>query len=196
MNERTHFFIKIYLSHFILERVDVSVVCERWVERHILRERTSSSHILFQEPGGANACTPLQARQRRLLFGCVSFARLPFSALCLNLTAWFSSRDLLPVTHLLYPSALIALLFTNHNVTACQSTRGHQERTKNPCHMLYNTTTLAQNGPGSNRNEGVLYIPQSFRAGASSLHYLISPRHSLWMRDLYTDAIGIFYSPS
>ena len=33
MNERTHFFIKkIYISHFILERVDVSVVCERWVE--------------------------------------------------------------------------------------------------------------------------------------------------------------------
>ena len=32
-NERTkHFFIKMYLSHFILERVDVSVVCERWVE--------------------------------------------------------------------------------------------------------------------------------------------------------------------
>ena len=65
MNERTHFFIKIYLSHFILERVDVSVVCERWVKRHILRERTSSSHIFFHEPGG-NACTPLQARQRRL----------------------------------------------------------------------------------------------------------------------------------
>ena len=56
MNERTHFFIKIYLSHFILERVDVSVVCERWVERHILRDRTSSSHIFSQEPGGANAC--------------------------------------------------------------------------------------------------------------------------------------------
>ena len=32
MNERTHFFIKIYLSHFILERIDVSVLCERWVE--------------------------------------------------------------------------------------------------------------------------------------------------------------------
>ena len=47
MNERTHFFIKIYLSHFILERVYVSVVRERWVERHILRERTSSSHIFF-----------------------------------------------------------------------------------------------------------------------------------------------------
>ena len=30
-DERTHF-IKIYLSHFILERVDVSVVCKRWME--------------------------------------------------------------------------------------------------------------------------------------------------------------------
>ena len=34
------------------------------MERHILRERTSSSHIFFPEPGGANACTPLQACQR------------------------------------------------------------------------------------------------------------------------------------
>ena len=33
------------------------------MEPRILRERTSS-HIFFQEPGGANACTPLQARQR------------------------------------------------------------------------------------------------------------------------------------
>ena len=32
MNEITHFFIKIYLSHFILETVDVSVVCKRWVK--------------------------------------------------------------------------------------------------------------------------------------------------------------------
>ena len=39
MNERTHFFIKIYLSHFILERVDVSMVCEKWLERHIYLER-------------------------------------------------------------------------------------------------------------------------------------------------------------
>ena len=31
MNERTHFFIKIYLSHFIIERVDVGRVWEmRW----------------------------------------------------------------------------------------------------------------------------------------------------------------------
>ena len=50
MNERTHFFIKIYISHFILERADVSMMCERWVEGHILWERTSS-HVFFQEPG-------------------------------------------------------------------------------------------------------------------------------------------------
>ena len=31
MNERIHFFIKIYLSHFILEKV-MFLVCERWVE--------------------------------------------------------------------------------------------------------------------------------------------------------------------
>ena len=43
------------------------------------------------------------------LLGCVSPFRLRFSALCLNLTAWFSSRGLLPVTYLLYPTALIVL---------------------------------------------------------------------------------------
>ena len=32
MNERTLFFKKIYLSLNFLERLDVSVVCERWVE--------------------------------------------------------------------------------------------------------------------------------------------------------------------
>ena len=33
MNEWIHFFIKnMHISHFILERVNVSVVCERWVE--------------------------------------------------------------------------------------------------------------------------------------------------------------------
>ena len=67
MNELTHFFIKnIYPAHFILERVDVAVVCEGRVERHILTEKTSSFHIFFQELGGANAYTTLQARQRRL----------------------------------------------------------------------------------------------------------------------------------
>ena len=78
-------------------------------------------HTFFQEPGGANACTSLQARQRRLDRLRVPRSTAILSTLRPNVIAWFSSRDLLPVTHLLYPSAL----FTNHNVTACQSTRGH-----------------------------------------------------------------------
>ena len=141
MNERTHFFIKIYLSHFILERVDVSVVCERWVARHILRERTSSFHIFFQEPGVANACTPLQARQRRLC-----------SAACPTLdcdslhTVYIwprGSHHVIPfrlhTCSTWVPRRAVIFLFTNQNVTAYQSTRGHYEQTKYPCHMLYNT---------------------------------------------------------
>ena len=72
MNERTHFFIKIYLSNFILEKVDVSVVYERWVERHILRERTCSSHIFFQEPVGCQRLHPLASSSEMPLSGCVS----------------------------------------------------------------------------------------------------------------------------
>ena len=106
MNKRTHFFIKIYLSHFILKRVDVSVLCESWLERHILKERTSS-HIFFQEPGGANTCTPC-----KLVRDASGWPHVPHLTmilfLCLNLNMWFSSRDLL-VTHLFDLSALIVL---------------------------------------------------------------------------------------
>ena len=134
MNDRTHFFMKIYLSHFILKRIDVSMVCERWMERHIHRERTSF-HIFFQEPGGANACTPLQARQRRL-----------WSAACpsLNCGSLLSKSD--RVVFITWsPSGYTpvrpecpdrGILFTNHNVTTCQSTRGHLEQTENPWHIL------------------------------------------------------------
>ena len=34
-----------------------------------------------------------------------------------------------------------AVQFTNQNVTACQRTRGHAERTEKPCHILYNNLT-------------------------------------------------------
>ena len=69
------------------------MVCERWVERRILRERTSSSHIFFQEPRGCQRLHPLASSSEMPLIGCVSLAWLRFSALCLNLTAWFSSHD-------------------------------------------------------------------------------------------------------
>ena len=37
-----------------------------------------------------------------------------------------------------------AVLFTNRNVTACQSTQGHKKRTENPWHMLYNNSSTKQ----------------------------------------------------
>ena len=118
MNEQTHFFIKIHLS----QRVNVSLVGERWVERHILRERIPSSHIFFWEVGGPNACNHLQAKAP--LIGCVSLARHWFSALCLNLPAWFSSSGLLLITHLLYKTALI-VLSSSLNKSKCDSLLKH-----------------------------------------------------------------------
>ena len=39
------------------------------------------------------------------------------------------------------PQSTAIPLFTNHNMTACQSTQGHQEQTQNPYQQsLYNTT--------------------------------------------------------
>ena len=45
---------------------------------------------------------------------------------------------------------------------------------------LTGTTTLGQSGPESNGNEGILYIPQSSRNGASSSDGLVLyPGHLL-----------------
>ena len=44
MNERTHFFIKVYLSHFILERVDVGCVWEVSWRRLLHIDPISSDH--------------------------------------------------------------------------------------------------------------------------------------------------------
>ena len=142
MNERTHLFIKICISHFILERVDVSMVCERWMERHILWERTSS-HILFQDPGGANACTPLQARQ-----GHLDRLRVPRSTviLCtlLNLTAWFSLHGLLPVTHRLDLSALIVLSCLLIKIWQPTKALGVTSNEPKIHVMLYNTSFISE----------------------------------------------------
>ena len=65
---------------------------------------------------------------------------------------------------------------------------------------LSGATTPGQNGPGSNGNEGVLRIPQSFSiAGISPSDCLVSyPRHSLGRVFLLLcrETVGVFYSPS
>ena len=64
---------------------------------------------------------------------------------------------------------------------------------------LTGTTTPGQSGPGSNCNEGVFYIPQSSRIGASSSDNLVSyPGHMLWEGVIFLcrDAVSIFYTPA
>ena len=142
----THF-IKTYLSHFILERGTQFVVSlrDRW--RDIYSERW---HLVPYLLPGANACAPLQAVSSETsetpLIGCVSLAR--FSILTgLTVKIWPHGSHITwspsgyPPARPASPDAL-PYPFTNHNVTACQSTRGHQEQTQNPCQRsLFNTVT-------------------------------------------------------
>ena len=68
--------------------------------------------LLTISSSGSQGCQHLHllaSSSETPLISCVSLARLWFSALCLNLTAWFSSRGLLPVTHLFDLSTLILL---------------------------------------------------------------------------------------
>ena len=79
MNERTHFFIKIYLSHFILERVDVGYVWEvSW--------RRGQSAILTQQYLSTSwlGCSTVGHRGPKAL--CLPLALTPAS--CLPLTNW------------------------------------------------------------------------------------------------------------
>ena len=67
--------------------------------------------FLYLLPGakGCQRLHPLASSSEMPLIDCMSLARRRFSARCLNLTMWFSSRGLVPVTHLLDLSALILL---------------------------------------------------------------------------------------
>ena len=106
MNKPTHFFI----SHTRFSRKGWCFcgVWEMGGETHTYREDFFFPYIL---PGVREyqRLYPLARSSETPLVGCVSLARLRFSAHCLNLTVWFSSRDLLPVIHLFDLSALIVL---------------------------------------------------------------------------------------
>ena len=70
------------------------------------------SHIFFWEPGVpmlAHPCKPYRQRSKHLCSAACPLLDSQFSA-SLNLTAWFSSRGLLPLTHLLDLTALTRCL--------------------------------------------------------------------------------------
>ena len=111
--------------------------CVRDGWRDIYSERNFFP-CLLPGAGGYQCLHPFVSSSETLLIGCMSLAQLRFSALCLKQTVWFSSHGHLPVTHLLYLTALIVLsclLITTWQLVKAHS---HQERTKNLCDMLYN----------------------------------------------------------
>ena len=103
-NERTNTLLYKNISHTLYFRKGWCFygVWEMGGETYTQREDFFFPYLL---PGtsGCQRLQPLASSSETLLDGCVSHARLRFSALCLNLTAWFSSRDPLPVTHLFDP---------------------------------------------------------------------------------------------
>ena len=115
------FFIKIYPSFYFWKVPIVwCLLGDRW--RDIYSERG----LLSISPSGSQwmpTLAPLCKLVRDELIGWVSIARLRFSALCINLTAWFSSHGLLQVTHLLYPGSPIVL--TCLLITTWQLVKAH-----------------------------------------------------------------------
>ena len=101
--------MKIYISHFILIRGPLFIVS--WeIDRETYTQR-KDFFFPYPPPGARRyqCLHPLARSSETPLIGYMSHVQLQFSALCLNLTAWFSLRDLLPVTHLLYPTVQIML---------------------------------------------------------------------------------------
>ena len=146
----THVFIKIYLSHFILEKGTQCVVSfrDRWKDIYSERGLLFAPYLL----PGVRGCQRLHPLASRIVSDDTNASdrlRVPGSTLdsdwfdCLNLTAWFSHHVIsfwLHICSTYLPRRTASPLFTIHNVTAYQSTRGHQERTHNPCQQsLYNT---------------------------------------------------------
>ena len=128
---KTHFFIK-YISLILFSKRGTKFVVslrDRW--RDIYSERGLLAPYLLPGASGVPTlsppCKPYFQRQPNAS----DWLHIPGSALdsnwtdCLNLTAWFSFRLHTCSTGL--PRCTAIPLFTNHNVTACQSTRSHQE---------------------------------------------------------------------
>ena len=122
------------------------------MERHILQKGKSSCPISSSWCQGvlmlAPPCKPYYQRWPNAS----DRLRIPGSTLdsdwtdCLYLTTWFSYH-MVPFQLHTCPTGLTQhtaiTLFTNHNVTAFQSTWSHQERTQNPCQqLLYNNISL------------------------------------------------------
>ena len=134
MNEQTHFFMKIYLSHFILEKV-----WEMGGETYTQRE----DFFPYLLP---------RARRYQRLHPLVSSAettsvrlRVPRSTAILCTLSKSHRVVLITWSPSGYTPAVPdrAVLFNIH-MTACQSTLGHLERTENPCYITVLTIAISE----------------------------------------------------
>ena len=122
------------------------------MERHIPREGTSSCPIFSSGTQGVPTLAPhwkpyRQRRPKRVCSAAYPWFDSRFSGHCLNLTVRFSYHVVPFWLHTCstgLPGRTAIPLFTNHNVTASQSTRCHQERTQNPCHNSHYITNSLQ----------------------------------------------------
>ena len=79
-NERTNTLLYKNISLTLYSRKgDVSVVCDRWVERHI-SERGLVLLISSSRSQGVPMLAPLASSSEMPLIGCMSYTRLRFSA--------------------------------------------------------------------------------------------------------------------
>ena len=112
-------------------------VWEMGGETYTQREDYFFSYLL-PGAGGCQRLHPIASSLETPLIGCMSLARL---LLCLNLTAWFSSRGLLLVTHLFDQSALIVLSCLL--ITTWQLVKAHGvSRNKLKIHGIYYITDV------------------------------------------------------
>ena len=139
MNEWTHFFIK-YISHTLFSNGFLFLWCVRDGWRDIYSERGNLLPISFSRSQGvptfAPPCKLVRDASDRLRVPCSTAIHCILSKSERVVLITWSPSSFTPVVPN-SPARAVIFLFSNENVTACQSTRGHYERTANLCHMLY-----------------------------------------------------------
>ena len=136
----THFFAKIYLSYFILERGTQFVVSlrDRWRDIYILREGTSFAPYLLLGARGCQCLYPFASRivrrpnasNRLCIHGSTLDSDRPD---CLNLTVWFTwSPSGYTAAQPAYPDALPSPCLL---ITTWQLVKAHGSQGTNPKSM-------------------------------------------------------------
>ena len=136
---------------------------DEWRDLYWEKELLSISSSRNQ---GLPTLDPLASSSETPLIGCVSLARLEFSAVCLKLTAWFSSRGLLPATHLFDLSALIVLSCLIIKIWQLAKPHG-VTRNEPKIHVIFYITVWAKGPRGRGLSDCKLALTLAFTVSYS-----------------------------